>query len=69
MGNTSFNYYVIFGVGNHGTFALIECNNANTSAPMNDLIHWAYVVREVRVAQSCKGKQRNLILLYQFFLL
>lgn len=41
--------YVIFGVGNKGTFAFIECINAN--APMNDLIHWVYVVREVRVAQ------------------
>lgn len=55
MGNRPVNYYVIFGVGHHGTFALIEC--INTSAPMNDLIHWVYVVRMVRVAQSCKGKQ------------
>lgn len=25
--------------------------SANTNAPMNELIHWEYVVREVRVAQ------------------
>lgn len=28
---------------------LIKCTNAN--APMNELIHWVYVVREARVAQ------------------
>lgn len=57
MGNRLVNKIVIFGAGNHGTFAWIECINASTNAPKNDLIQWGYVVREVRVAQSCKGKQ------------